>query len=498
MQKIKFLDLKKNYLSINEEIDEECKNIFNNCDFVLGKNVNTFENNFANYLGCKYFIGCANGTDALEIAIKCLELNKEDEVIVQSNTYIATCLGVLNNNITLKLCDIDENTHMIDINKLKKCINNKTKAIIVVHLYGLMPDMDEVVNICKLNDIYLIEDCAQAHGATYRDKKAGTFGDLSTFSFYPGKNLGAYGDGGGLATNNDIFNEKIRKYINLGCKIKYHHELLGRNSRLDTIQASFLNVKLKYLDKWNESRRKNADLYKTMLIDNNNIQLPKHDINCIPVYHLYVIKTKYRDRLKEYLEKCNIETLIHYPISVAETDALKEYNFDKEDYYYSMKNSNEILSLPMYPELSQDDILYVCNKINSFFLENNLVKLEDKETENKPGIIHFLNNLSFDTKRVFYMDNFDNINEGFNKRGMHANINFDEILFLIDGSIKLSLTDNNKNVEEKILTKNEIHYISRIKWIEFEILEKDTIILVLANEILEKSKSIYDFDSLLN
>ena len=212
---VNFVDLKRNYESIKDEIHDEFISLFDRCDFINGKKVTQFEENFAKFLDIKHFIGCANGTDALEIAVNCLDLKPDDEIIVQGNTYLATCLGVLNNNIKLVLCDIVQETHMIDIESLEKKITPKTKAIIIVHLYGLMPNMDKIMDICKSNNLYLIEDCAQAHGALWNDKRAGSFGDLSCFSFYPGKNLGAYGDGGGIGTNNDIFNEKVRKISNI-------------------------------------------------------------------------------------------------------------------------------------------------------------------------------------------------------------------------------------------------------------------------------------------
>lgn len=503
---IQFLDLKKNYEKIADEINSEINNLFTKCDFILGEKVSIFENNFANYLGIKHFIGCANGTDALEIAIKALNLNEIDEVIVQGNTYIATSLGVLNNNIKLVLCDIDAKTHMIDIEKLKNKINKKTKAIIIVHLYGLVPNMDEILQICNDNKLFLIEDCAQAHGALWKDKKVGSFGDVSCFSFYPGKNLGAYGDGGGIGTNNSELNDKIRKIMNLGCKIKYHHELIGRNSRLDTIQASFLNVKLKYLDECNELRRKNADIYIKNLKHIKDINLPIYDNNCTPVYHLFVIKTIYRDALKKYLEKKNITCLIHYPISLSETEALKDFKFT--DVNNCIKNSNEILSLPMYPELKEEEINYVCDNINNFFLENNLLMINSIQTENKPGILNYINNINFSTKRLFYIDNFNDISsfkeeylniKNINKsRGFHANINFDELLIIIDGEILIKLIDKNLNVTEKKLIKNDLFYVPRLNWLEFKILHEKTIIFALANEVFDKSTSVFSFDEFKN
>lgn len=504
--KINFLDLKKNYLSIKDEIYQEYNDLFENYDFINGNKVKIFENNFANYLNIKHFIGCANGTDALEIAVKSLDLDKDDEIIVQGNTYIATCFGVINNNIKLVLCDIQPDTYMISIEDFKKKITSKTKAVIIVHLYGMMPNMDEIVKICNLNNIILIEDCAQAHGAIFNGKKAGGFGKISCFSFYPGKNLGAYGDGGGIGTNSDELNEKIRKIANLGCKVKYHHELIGRNSRLDTIQAGFLNVKLKYLDQWNQQRRFNADLYNKQLKDIQEIKIPIINDCCTPVYHLYVIKTNKRDELKIFLEEKGITCLIHYPISIAETESLKNYNFlDVEN---CIRNSKEILSLPMYPELSEEEINYVCEQIKTFFFDKK--KIISIKTLNKPGILHCLNEIEFITKRLFYIDNFNELNDfkneylGINntlinnKRGLHANINFNELLIVIEGQIEIKLINQEKYIYNKILNKNDYILIPKMYWIEFEIKNEHTIILVLADEIMKKSKSIHNFDEFID
>jgi dTDP-4-amino-4,6-dideoxygalactose transaminase len=364
---IPFVDLKQNYESIKSEINSEFFSLFDNCDFINGKKVVEFEANFAKYIDTKYFIGCANGTDALELSIQCLGLAPDDEVIVQGNTYIATCLGVLNNNIKLVLCDIVKETHMIDIDTLKKQITPKTKAIIVVHLFGSMPNMEAITNICKTHNLYLIEDCAQAHGALWNNKKAGSFGDLACFSFFPGKNLGAYGDAGGIGTNNDAFNEKLRKIANLGCKVKYYHELIGRNSRLDTLQASFLNVKLQYLDHWNSMRRQNAETYSHLLRGVGDICLPIVDSHCVPVYHLYVIRTKHRNELQKHLNDKKIQCLIHYPISVIETEAIRQFGYSKNDVQNCITNSNEILSLPIYPELTIGEISFICENIKQFF-----------------------------------------------------------------------------------------------------------------------------------
>ena len=493
---IQFLDLQKNVHQIKKEVLIEMDTILDNCDFIQGKKVEEFEQNFANYIGIKHFIGVGNGTDALEIAVKTLGLAEEDEIIVQGNTYIATCLGVINNNIKVVLCDIVPESHMIDLRDLEKKITPNTKAIILVHLYGLMPDMDEIVNICKKNQLYLIEDCAQAHGATYKNQKAGTFGDICCFSFYPGKNLGAFGDGGGIGTNSDFYNEKIRKLANLGCKIKYHHELIGRNSRLDTLQAAILNVKLKYIEDWNLKRRKNAQIYRDHLKDNPFIQLPLVDENCVPVYHLFVIQTNYRDELQHYLAQHGITCLIHYPISIPEIQGLESLDFEKTGVENCIMNSKKILSLPMYPELEESEIKHVCGKLNSFFTERNLVKLNTIVTHNKPGILNYVNNIGFDCKRIFYIDSFEDSES--DTRGYHAIMNFNEFVIVIQGSVQIEITNQKNKKISHTIEKNETFFIPKLSWVEYKILEPDTIILVLADEIYEKSICNQNFQEFLN
>jgi len=487
---IHFVDLKKNYLSIKDEIDKKHQDLFINCDFINGKSVKDFETNFAKYLGVNYFIGCANGTDALELAVKSLNLNNSDEIIIQGNTYIATCLGALNNNINVVLCDICPDTHMIDISELRNKINEKTKAIIVVHLYGYVPNMTEICNICKEFNLKLIEDCAQAHGATWDGQKVGTFGDISCFSFYPGKNLGAYGDGGGIATNNSELNSIIRLNSNLGCKIKYHHEILGRNSRLDTLQASFLDVKLKYLDEWNNKRRINASIYNNKLSNVGDIKLPVIDERCVPVYHLYVIKTKYRDELQKYMEEKGVQCLIHYPISIAETNAMKPFNYDLDDVKNCIENSKNILSLPMYPELEEHEIEYICNHVKTFFLEKNLLVINSIKTDNKNGILHCINNIHFNIERYFYVNSFRDINV---VRGLHANTNFNELITIIEGSIRIKLTDKNSNIVEKTLNVNDIYYVPKMNWIEYTILDINTVMLCFTDKNISESISIHNF-----
>jgi dTDP-4-amino-4,6-dideoxygalactose transaminase len=487
---INFVDLKKNYASIKDEISTEIASLFDKCDFINGGKVTIFENNFATFLNVRHFIGCANGTDALEIAVKCLDLTANDEIIVQGNTYIASCLGVLNNQAKLVLCDIVKDTYMIDIDLLEQKITRNTKAIMVVHLYGLMPDMDKITALCRKYNLYLIEDCAQAHGASWNGQKAGTFGDIACFSFYPGKNLGAYGDGGGIATNNSEYNEKIRKLINLGNKTKYHHEIIGRNSRLDTIQAAFLNVKLGHLDKWNALRRAHATTYNIKLAEVGDIILPQIAPECIPVFHLYVIRTKYRDELKQYLEDHNIHCFIHYPISIAETEAMQAYNYNSADVQKSIMNSREILSLPMYPELELPEIEYICDTIRQFYMEKNMLVIRNLITENKPGELHCINNINFTTRRFFYINNFSTTGV----RGFHANLNFNEFIIVLEGAIRLKLIDVNLKEEIRTISKNSVFLVSPMKWIEYEILDVSTNILCLCDKSLNESKVEADFD----
>jgi dTDP-4-amino-4,6-dideoxygalactose transaminase len=476
---IPFLNLKKNYENIKEEVNENIQKVLTNCNYILGAELNEFEKNFSRYCGVKHFIGVANGTDALEIALKSLEFENSDEIIVQGNTFVSTCLGVLNNNYKLVLCDCDENSYQINIQDIEKKITKNTKALLIVHLYGLIANMDKINELCVKHNLILIEDVSQAHGAEWKGKKAGSFGKISCFSFYPGKNLGAYGDGGGIGTNCDEIKNKILMIRNTGSIIKYHHEIIGRNSRLDTIQATILNVKLKYLDENNNKRRINAGLYIKYLNDNKNIQLPYVNENSNPVYHLFVIQTNYRDALQDYLKNKGIECLIHYPIPCGELKAFE--NLDICSPTNCLTQSKKILSLPMYPELTEDEIKYICDNINNFLKEKNSLIYNFKSIKNndKGGILHCLNELKFNTKRVFYIDNYKKNSAS---RGHHANISCNEFIFLTSGSIKITLTSQNNVKITFYLYKNEGIIINLMNWVEFSSLDDDTSIVVLCDE----------------
>jgi dTDP-4-amino-4,6-dideoxygalactose transaminase len=367
--KIKFLDLHKNIENIKKEINKKINNVITNTSFIMGPELKDFEINFAKYNNSKYCLGVGNGTDALEIAIKSLDLPEDSEIITQSNTFVATCLGVLNNKYKLRLVDCFEKNFMMDYTQIEDKITPKTKAIIVVHLYGHSADMDKIMELAKKYNLFVIEDCAQAHGCLYKNQKVGTFGDIGCFSFYPGKNLGAFGDAGGIITSNDMLYNKMKLIRNIGSKKKYHHEILGRNSRMDTIQAAVLDVKLKYLEDNNIKRRNVANIYFELLKNVKEIELPKIEDYCVPVYHLFVIKSDDRDNLQKYLKENGIDTIIHYPIAISELEAIKDHIIDT-DLDVSIKNSKKILSLPMYPELEEKEIKYICNNVRDFYLKN--------------------------------------------------------------------------------------------------------------------------------
>ena len=363
---IPMLDLSREIERVSDKISQRVNNVmFNKTDFIIGKDVDIFENNFAKFIGTDHCIGVANGTDAIEMAIAALDLNDDDEVITQANTYVATCFGITNNKKRMKMVDINKSTYQMDLDDLEKSITEKTKVVVIVHLTGSCCDMDRLMKIINKHNLILIEDASQSHGAMFNNKNLGTFGLMSTFSFYPGKNLGAFGDAGAICTNNKAFDLKLRKMRNNGSIEKYVHEIYGRNSRLDTIQAAILDVKLTNLAENNKQRRKHAEQYKELLKDVSDIHLPVIEPLCVPVYHLFVIRTKKRDELKKFLEDNKIYTGIHYPISISKLKCYEGY-FDKS-FEKSEQNSHEILSLPMFPDLTEDEIKTVCNTIIKFF-----------------------------------------------------------------------------------------------------------------------------------
>jgi dTDP-4-amino-4,6-dideoxygalactose transaminase len=388
---IKFLDLNKYHSKYEIEFKEKFNQFLSSRWYILGEEVKNFESNFANYCGVKHCIGVANGLDALILILRAYieqgKINEGDEILVPSNTYIATILSISHNKLMPVLVEPDINTYNINPDLIVTKITPKTKAIMPVHLYGKVAPMQEINEIAQKYNLLVIEDSAQAHGALYNGKRTGNLSNASGFSFYPGKNLGALGDGGAITTNDDELAETIKALRNYGSHKKYYNLYKGYNSRLDEIQAALLNVKLKYLDNENQKRREIAEYYCTNiknpkiiiplqnLIQNSNqtiqnsnqtIQNSKFKIqNYLPhVWHLFVIRTENRNKLQQYLTDNGIETVIHYPVPPHKQQAYKEWN--NLSYPISEKIHNEVLSLPISPILSDTEVEKIVEKLNNY------------------------------------------------------------------------------------------------------------------------------------
>jgi len=367
---IPLVDLKANRAAIQEEVHEAIDAVWESCYFIGGPEVAKFEKEFAAYVGAKDCIGLNSGTDALILAFKALGIGPGDEVITQGNTFVATCLGVSNNGANLVLCDINPDTKTIDVDQIESKITPKTKAIAPVHLYGHPADMDRIMEIAKKHNLHVVEDCAQAQGAKYKGKRVGSFGDASTWSFYPGKNLGAWGDGGAVTTNNDKVSEYIRGWRSWGSKVKYHHDVKGGNSRLDTVQAAVLSVKLRHLDDCNANRRRIAARYSELLKGVGDLKLPTVSPDVEPVFHCYVTETSKRDSLMKYLNSKKVGASIHYPIPIHELGAYSELKDQATHLKIVSEQAPRLLSLPIFPELTEAQIQVVVGHIKDFFQAN--------------------------------------------------------------------------------------------------------------------------------
>lgn len=361
--KIPFANLNKQYLAIKREIDEAFNNVLSSASFIGGKYVQKFEEEYADYLGIKFCVGCANGTDALELLLRAYDINKGNEVIVPSHSWISTAEAVSNVGAKPVFVDTLNDSYNINPSLIEEKISEFTKAIIPVHLYGLPAEMDKIVSIAKKYSLFVIEDCAQAHGAMYKRKKVGSIGDAGAFSFFPSKNLGCYGDGGCIVTNNEEIAQKIRMLRNHGQLQKHNHLLVGRNSRLDALQAAILSAKLPFLDKWNNNRRANAQLYNEYLKD-LDVGLSGKGSHSNHVYHVFVIKTAQRENIRNILNDNGVETNIHYPKILPLTNVYKEVDANSK-YPISYSYQSKILSLPMYPELEKEDIDRIVQIIKS-------------------------------------------------------------------------------------------------------------------------------------
>lgn len=362
--RVSFLDLKKQNQLIRKELDAAYNRVMDSGWFVTGKELEAFEHEFAAYSNTKYCIGVGNGLDALQLLLRAYEIGQNDEVIVPSNTFIATWLAVSQTGAKPIPVEPDITTHNIDTTLIENAITDRTRAIIPVHLYGQPADMDAINAIAEKYGLIVIEDTAQSQGALYKGKLAGSIGHAAGTSFYPGKNMGAYGDGGAVLTNDETIADKVTQLRNYGSKIKYQHDIAGFNTRLDEMQAAFLRAKLRVLDQWNQRRKEIASLYTEILEGIEGVTLPLIKRGSDPVWHLYVIRSKQRDAIKEYLASEGIDTVIHYPIPPHQQKCYRrQYS---KNLPIADQLAGEVLSLPMSPVLSDDEVCYVASCIKGF------------------------------------------------------------------------------------------------------------------------------------
>jgi len=366
---MKFLDLSAQYNSMKKEIDEAVKRVLESTAFIGGKEVEEFEKEMAEFCGVKHAIGLNSGTDALFLSLKALGVGPGDEIITTPFTFIATAGVIANCGARPVFVDIAPGTFNIDASKIEKAITKKTKVIIPVHLFGQMVDMSEIMKIAKKYKLYVVEDAAQAIGAKYKSKMAGTFGDLGCFSFFPAKNLGAFGDGGMVVTDNDELAERIRLLKNHGSspKEKYLNLIIGTNSRLDALQAAILRVKLKYLSKWSKERAEKAFYYNEKLNRVGDIVVPVISSHRNHIFHQYTIRTKSRDELQKYLKEKEIPTMVYYPLPLHFQPAFRDLTLQEGNFPESEKVSKEVLSLPIYPEMIKKEQDFIIKNIKEFY-----------------------------------------------------------------------------------------------------------------------------------
>lgn len=357
-------EMQRHYLANKEKYNNAVQKVLESGWYITGNELNLFEENFAQYIGSKHCVGLANGLDALWIGIKLLGIGKGDEVIVQSNSYIATVMGITINNATPIFVEPDE-CFNFDVNRIEEKITDRTKAILVTHLYGQASNMAAIKQICDKYNLLLIEDCAQSHGAKFDGKMTGSFGDLACFSFYPTKNLGAFGDGGAITTPHEELAKKIRIYRNYGSEKRYYNQVVGINSRLDELQAALLNVKLEMLDELNANRKNLANLYLGK-ISNSYIQLPKQQDGADHVWHQFVIRCDYRNQLVDYLNQKDIQTIIHYPIPPHLSEAYKDLGYKAGDFPIAEDFADTVLSLPLFDNMRIEEVMEVIEALNAF------------------------------------------------------------------------------------------------------------------------------------
>ncbi len=367
VQPVPFVDLLSQTRELELELKQAIQSTIQNGDYILGKVVREFEQAFASYIGVKFAIGVASGLDALELSLRALGIREGDEVIVPANTFIATALAVSKTGAKPVFVDCDARTHNIDVEKIEPVINGSSRAIIPVHLEGHPADMSSLISIANRHGLSIVEDACQAHGATFGNKACGSFGVAGCFSFYPAKNLGAMGDGGMVTTDDESLAHRIRCMRDYGQCKKYQHDFLGSNSRLDTLQAAVLQQKLPRLDHWNRQRNRIAEIYLSGLADVRDLSSTQVLPDSNSVWHLFVIETTYRDELADHLRKANIATGIHYPIPIHLQRAFEYLGYERGDFPVAERLSKRILSLPMYPQLKDEQCEHVVRSVREFF-----------------------------------------------------------------------------------------------------------------------------------
>lgn len=369
---IPLIDLKKQYQSIKSEIDDAIKEVVESCQFILGERVEAFEADFAAYCQSRYALGMNSGTSALHLALLVAGVGPGDEVITVGYTFVASVAAICYTGAQPVLVDIDPLTCTIDPTKIEAAITPRTKVIMPVHLYGSCADMDPILDIARRHNLVVIEDAAQAHGAEYKGRRAGSMGALACFSFYPGKNLGAYGEGGAVVTSDEQYVEPLKQLRDQGQSEKYFHTMVGYNYRMESIQGAVLGVKLKHLDDWNARRRRHASVYYRELA-NSEIRLLEEQPDTISVRHVFPLFTEQRDELRSHLKEAGISTGLHYPIPVHLQPGFRHLGYDEGDLPETERACKEVLSLPMYPELTTQDVASIVDAVRQFSLKSEAV-----------------------------------------------------------------------------------------------------------------------------
>ncbi len=370
---VPFVDLQAQYRSIKSEVDAAIQRVLDTSAFVLGREVEAFERAFAEYVGAEFCVGVSNGTAAIQLALTACGVGAGDEVIVPANTFFATAEAVSTANASPVFVDCDADSYNIDASKIEAAITERTRAVIPVHLYGRPADLDAVFEIAERRNLIVLEDAAQAHGARYKGRRVGPLGSAGCFSFYPGKNLGAYGEGGAVVTNDKEVARRLRLLRDHGSEQKYRHEIVGYNFRLEGIQGAVLGVKLKYLDRWNALRREHAARYRELLApleESGALSLPRESPDAESVHHLFVIQSDARDRLQRFLSAAGVQTGIHYPVPIHLQPAYASLGHKEGDFPSAESQSRRLLSLPMFAELTDAQIAYVSDALGDFFAEH--------------------------------------------------------------------------------------------------------------------------------